>query len=64
MAMRTDCLPQLRNNTAQGNGKNAIGIFGGNVNRSGTWVRDTIPYTVYEDAYVNEGVTLTIEPGV
>jgi hypothetical protein len=26
-------------------------------------VRDNIPYTVYQDAYVNSGVTLTIETG-
>jgi hypothetical protein len=63
MAMRADCLPVLRNNSAVGNGKNAIGIFGYNINRTGTWVRDNIPYTIYEEASVNNGVTLTIEPG-
>jgi parallel beta-helix repeat protein len=63
VAMRADCLPVFRNNTASGNGKNAIGIFGYNINRSGTWVRDNIPYTIYEEASINNGVTLTIEPG-
>src|SRR5436309_9957623 len=62
--MRTDSLPMLRNSTALGNGKNAIGVFGVSVSRSGTWTKDTIPYTAYEDVLVNNGVTLTIEPGV
>ena len=63
IAMRTDCLPLLRNNAAVGNGKNAIGIFGFYISRTGTWVRDNIPYTIYEEAQLNNGVTLTIEPG-
>jgi hypothetical protein len=63
IAMRADSLPVLRNNSALGNGKNAIGVFGGNISRSGTWVRDNIPYTIYQEAFVNPGVTLTIEPG-
>ncbi len=63
IAMRGDCLPTFRNNTALGNGRNAIGIFGYNISRTGTWVRDNIPYTIYEEALVNNSVTLTIEPG-
>src|SRR5262245_3112195 len=64
LAMRTDSLPVLRNNSAQGNGKDAIGVFGFNVNRSGTWVKDRLPYTVIDDTYVNSGITLTLEPGL
>ncbi|HEY6167304.1 MAG TPA: right-handed parallel beta-helix repeat-containing protein, partial [Verrucomicrobiae bacterium] len=64
LAMRADCLPTLRSNAASGSGKNAIGVFGLNVSRTGTWTRDNLPYTVYEDVYVNQSVTLTIEPGV
>jgi parallel beta-helix repeat protein len=63
IAMRGNCLPVFRNNTAVGNGRNAIGIFGYYITRTGTWVRDNIPYTVYEEAFINNGVTLTIEPG-
>jgi parallel beta-helix repeat protein len=63
IAMRADCLPVLRDNGAVGNGKNAIGVFGVNISRSGTWVRDNLPYTLYQEAVVNNGVTLTIEPG-
>jgi hypothetical protein len=63
IAMRGDCLPIFRTNTALGNGKNAIGIFGYYINRTGTWVRDNIPYTIYEEAGIYPGVTLTIEPG-
>src|SRR4030095_10545694 len=64
LTMRTDSLPVLRSNTAQGNGTNAIGVFGFNVSRSGTWTKDNIPYTVYEDVFINNGVTLPLEPGV
>jgi predicted outer membrane repeat protein len=63
IAMRADCLPLLRNNSAQGNGRNAIAVFGYYLSRTGTWVRDNLPYTIYEEAQVNNGVTLTIEPG-
>jgi hypothetical protein len=63
IAMRSDCLPVVRNNTAAGNGRNAIGVFGYYISRTGTWVRDNIPYTIYEEAQINNGVTLTIEPG-
>src|SRR5204863_5640946 len=64
LSMRTDSLPTLRNNTAQGNGKNAIGIFGGGIPRSGIWMKNNLPYTVMDQVSVNAGVTLTIEPGV
>src|SRR5262249_49486364 len=64
ISMRTDCLPLLRNNSAQDNGQNAIEVFGNNINRSGTWVRDNLPYSISSDAYVNAGVTLTLEPGL
>ncbi len=64
VSMRTDCLPVLRNNTTQGNGGNAIEVFGNNVSRSGAWTRDNLPYTVTSDLYVNNGVTLTPEPGI
>jgi hypothetical protein len=64
MSMRADCLPVLRNNSAQGNGGNAIEVFGNNVSRSGAWTRDNLPYTVTSDLYVNNGITLTPEPGI
>jgi parallel beta-helix repeat protein len=64
IAMRTDCLPQLVNNTASGNGRDAIGVFGGDVNRSGSWGKDNLPYTLVQDTYIAGGRALTIQPGV
>src|SRR6185369_4538611 len=61
--MRSDSLPVLRNNAATGNGKNAIGVFGFNVTRTGMWTRDNLPYTAFDSVVVNNGVTLTLEPG-
>jgi hypothetical protein len=64
ISMRVDSLPVLRNNSAQGNGANAIEVFANYVSRSGAWTRDNLPYTVTSDLYVNNGVTLTLEPGL
>ncbi|HVY72058.1 MAG TPA: right-handed parallel beta-helix repeat-containing protein, partial [Verrucomicrobiae bacterium] len=63
LSMRSDSLPKLRNNTATGNGDNAIGVFGSSFSRTGAWTRDTIPYTIVEDLYISSGQTLTLEPG-
>src|SRR5713101_20900 len=64
LSMNANCLPVLRNNTAQANGANAIEVTGNYISRSGTWTRDNLPYTVTFDLYVNNGVTLTPEPGL
>jgi hypothetical protein len=63
IGMRGDSLPVFQGNSASGNGRNSIGMFGYYITRTGTWFRDNIPYTIYEEAQVNEGITLTIEPG-
>jgi hypothetical protein len=64
IAMRTDCLPRFKNNTARDNGRNAIAVYGYNFSRSGSWVRDNLPYTVVDDLFINSGRILTLEPGV
>jgi hypothetical protein len=69
VSMTADSLPVVRNNQAQANGQNAIEINGNNgiITRSGTWVRDNLPYSATDDVNsydVNLGVTLTLEPGV
>jgi hypothetical protein len=46
------------------NGQNAIEVFGNNVSRNGTWVRDNLPYSASSDIVVNNGVSLTLEPGL
>jgi parallel beta-helix repeat protein len=64
VSMRADSFPKLQNNTATGNGQNALGIWDNSLNRSGTWMKDNLPYTLLNWVGVNGGLTLTIEPGV
>ncbi len=64
MAMRTDSWPRLWNNTATGNRNDAISVFDYHVGRSGTWLKDNLPYTLVNDVYVDGGATLTLEPGL
>ncbi|MBI4661234.1 MAG: right-handed parallel beta-helix repeat-containing protein [Verrucomicrobia bacterium] len=64
MAMRVDSWPRLANNRAQGNGNDAISVFDYHVTRSGTWLKDNLPYTLVNDVYVDAGATLTLEPGL
>lgn len=64
MTMRIDSLPRLKNNTAQGNGRDAIAVFDYNFGRNGTWLKDNFPYTLVNDVYVLNRSKLTIQPGV
>ena len=64
MAMRIDSFVRLKNNTATGNGQNAIAIYESWPGRSGTWVKDNLPYTLLNYVGINTDQTLTIEPGV
>ena len=64
MAMRIDSFARLKNNTAIGNGQNAIAIYDSWPGRSGTWVKDNLPYTLVNYVGINAGQTLTVEPGV
>src|SRR6185436_16175373 len=63
VVMRTDSLPKFKANTAASNRHDAIGVYGANVNRTGTWVRDNLPYTLTETTYVNSGAQLALEAG-
>ena len=53
MAMRIDSFVRLKNNTATGNGQNAIAIYDSWPGRSGTWVKDNLPYTLVNYAGIN-----------
>ena len=64
MAMRIDSFVRLKNNSATGNGQDAIAIYDSWPGRSGTWVKDNLPYTLVNYAGINSGQTLTLEPGV
>ena len=55
--------PQVSDSKALRNGHDAIGRSGGTTTHSGTWVKDTIPYTITNDIIVKEGTTLTIDAG-
>ncbi len=57
-------VPNLRNNTFSGNNANRILIIGTAVNTSATWPGAAQPvYELADNLTVNNGVTLTVEPG-
>ena len=67
IVMDLGSFPAVSGNLATGNANetaNSIGILGGTMESSGTWVRDSIPYTIMSDVTVAENITLTILPGV
>jgi len=63
MSMTPDCFPVVGNNAASSNGANSIAIQGGVVPTSGTWLRDSIPYTAQTDVTIASNAVLTIAPG-
>jgi hypothetical protein len=64
MVMRADSSPFFSHNAADHNTYDAIGIYDAFPNRSVTWRKDDLPYSLINYFGVSTGKTLTIEPGV
>lgn len=56
--------PTVRGNRLVNNGGNGLQIRGGEMRMSGTWDNEELPYVLLERLTVNEGATLTVNPGV
>ena len=56
--------PVVSDNDLARNGLNGLGVRGGQMAVSGAWRNTDIPYAVFGKMRVNQGATLTIEPGV
>ena len=56
--------PVVSGNDLARNGLNGLGVRGGQMAVSGAWRNTDIPYAVFGEMRVNQGATLTIEPGV
>ena len=61
--MNTQSFPFLTDNRAENNGKNAVAVFGGTINATGTWHADNLPFSVTNDVLIAEEGNLTISPG-
>ncbi|HRY50596.1 MAG TPA: choice-of-anchor D domain-containing protein [Candidatus Paceibacterota bacterium] len=64
ISMDVHSFPILQNNTAAGNGQNAIGVLPGWTSRSGAWTKDNLPYLITDYIGVSRGHILTNAPGI
>jgi len=64
ISIKANCNPIINSNTISGNGINGISVESSSVDRAVTWGSLDAPYHVEFLLDINEGITLTINPGV